>query len=72
MTTMETPAEACMINIGPRERRRRMRFGIVGFAVGVGLAIALVAVGAHRLSRLSVLVPCWIGALGYLQAREKT
>ena len=59
-------------NIGPRGRASRMRFGIVGLGVAVALAIVLLALGAPRGWRAVVFVPLWIGALGVLQARDKT
>lgn len=49
-----------------------MRFGAVLLAIGAGLAVLLVAIDAHRLWRLVLYLPFWAGALGVLQAREKT
>lgn len=70
-----TPAsetEACIAKIGSRERRRRMRFGVVLLSAGVGLAALLVGLQADRLWRLLLFLPFWAGAVGVLQAREKT
>lgn len=67
----EAPA-VCIANIGPRERRRRLGFGLVLLVAGVCVAAVLVGVGAHRLWRLAVFLPFWAGALGVFQAREKT
>ena len=72
MTAAKAPAPACLANIGPRERRRRMRFGAALLVVGAGLAALVVGIGAHRLWRLLLFLPFWAGAVGVLQAREKT
>lgn len=49
-----------------------MRFGVVLLVTGAGLAALLVGIDAHRLWRLLLLLPFWAGAVGVLQAREKT
>lgn len=64
--------DVCIPNIGPQERRKRLRFGVIAVAVGVALAIVLTLTGVNRLFRLGLFLPFWVGALGYLQAREKT
>jgi hypothetical protein len=64
--------ESSVINIGPRESRKRRVMGIAGLAAGALLAFALVALDAPRLSRLFVFFPIWLAALGLFQAREKT
>jgi hypothetical protein len=60
------------INIGPRERRKRMLLGVVALTVGVAVAFVLVVYGAPRWSRAVVFFPIWIAGLGLMQAREKT
>lgn len=65
-------AEACAINIGPRERRKRLVSGIVMLAVSLGLAAFLVATGAPRLWRLALLIPFWAAGIGFFQAFDKT
>lgn len=70
-STSEEPT-ACIANIGPRGRLRRMRLGVAMLALGAGLVAALVASDAHRAWRLLGFVPFWAGALGVMQAREKT
>ena len=49
-----------------------MRFGVVLLVTGAGLAALLVGIDAHRLWRLLLFLPFWAGAVGLLQAREKT
>jgi hypothetical protein len=69
---MEAAGEVCIINIGPRERRRRMRWGIGALALGGVLAAILVSTGIPATWRVTLLLPFWIGALGVFQARGKT
>lgn len=65
-------AEACAVNIGPRERRKRLISGIVLLAVAGGLAAFLLATGASRLARLTLFLPLWISGVGFFQAFDKT
>jgi hypothetical protein len=67
-----TVREACTPNIGPRERRKRVRFGVELTLVSAAAAVALVAAGTPRAWRLLLLLPLWMAALGFYQAREKT
>ncbi len=60
------------MNIGPRERRKRLVVGVAMLAAGAGVALALVFGGATRWWRLSVFFPFWVGALGVFQARAGT
>jgi hypothetical protein len=62
----------CVPNIGPSERRMRIRFGVGFLAASFLLAAILLATSVGRPWRLVVFVPLWIGALGVFQAREKT
>ena len=61
-----------VVNIGPRERRKRRLLGIVALTVGVALAFVLIVYAAPRWSRLVIFFPIWIAGLGLMQAREKT
>lgn len=66
-----TPPATCDIqNIGPRGRRRRAVSGVVWLLAGLALAapISHASLPWH----LVLLVPFTMGALGLLQAREKT
>jgi hypothetical protein len=49
-----------------------MTSGIVLLSIGAVMATALVMADAQRLWRLTLFLPFWAGALGVLQAREKT
>jgi hypothetical protein len=62
----------CIPNIGPGERRKRLRMGVMALGASVLLAAALVVGGADRRWRLVVFLPLWLAALGIFQATEKT
>jgi len=59
-------------NIGPRGQRQRLTFGVVSLGAAVLLGLLLFVVDAARPWRVTLFVPLWIGALGVLQARDKT
>jgi hypothetical protein len=65
-------AQACVANIGPRQRRRRLVFGMVAFAASAVILAALLGTAAPRWPRLLAALPFWAGALGFLQHRERT
>ncbi|MFL5733829.1 MAG: hypothetical protein ACJ78Q_11565 [Chloroflexia bacterium] len=68
----EAMEEVCVANIGPRQRRQRLSFGLVSLAVGVGLAAVLIVLHAPPLLRLGLFVPFVLGTSGFFQAYEKT
>jgi hypothetical protein len=73
MTTAADPgAEVCIINIGPKERRKRMISGVVSIAIGVVAAFALYRFSMNAYWRLLLFLPFASGATGYFQARDKT
>ena len=57
----------CLPNIGPRERRKRLKLGAVALAAAVILAVIL-----PRTWRVVLFFPLWLAALGFFQARDKT
>lgn len=59
-------------NIGPQQRRRRIRNGILAIALSCSLLGLLIVLQIAPWWRLGILPLCWIGLLGLLQAREKT
>lgn len=61
-----------MINLGSRERRRRLVMGVGMLAVGLGLAAALILTDRNPWWRVSLVLPFWASALGLFQAQEST
>jgi hypothetical protein len=62
----------CVANIGPRERRKRMTYGVRWLARGGGVLAALALAGAPRWLRLGSFIPFLLGSFGVFQAREHT
>jgi hypothetical protein len=63
---------ACVANIGPKGRRRRLEVGLVGMAFSL-VATAVVVFGeASPLFAIAVIPLWWVSALGLFQAREQT
>jgi hypothetical protein len=60
------------VNIGPKERRKRLVAGATMCAVGAGIAAALIVFHQDRSWRIFLFIPFWVGALGLFQARERT
>jgi len=69
---MEEAAEVCFVNIGPRQRRRRLVMGVVFLALGTGLAAWLASRGASLPARLGLFLPFFASGVGFFQWREKT
>lgn len=65
-------SSACIANIGPRERRRRVVSGLLMILLTLAAAGWLWAADAPRLLRIVVFIPAWMAALGFFQARAKT
>ncbi len=68
----DSQAGTCVANIGPQERARRMRFGIIGLVVGAALAAGMVALGLDRWWRLGLFFVFAGAATGIFQALDKT
>ena len=69
---LQRPTTVCIPNIGPRERRRRLVFGILALGLSAVLLTMLLVLGADRWLRLGLFGPLWGAALGVIQATEKT
>lgn len=69
---MASSQPVCVINIGPKESRKRLIMGVVVLAVGIGVAIALIFTDPSRWWRIGLFLPFWMGALGLFQAMGKT
>lgn len=61
-----------MMNLGPKETRKRLVMGVVMLAAGVGIAVVLIVSGSNRWWRLAVFFPFWMAGLGLYQAKQKT
>lgn len=59
-------------NITADGQRQRFVKGVIGVAVGVVAAGALIALSVSPGWLALLFVPFWLGALALLQAREKT
>jgi len=66
------PPDLCVPNIGPREQRRRVLFGVAALIISAVLLGALLLLGLGRWWRFVLLVPLWGAAIGVFQAAEKT
>jgi hypothetical protein len=64
--------EACIANIGPRQRQRRLVGGLVALAIAAALCAWLIVSDAPRWWRLLLVLPLFGAASGVLQWREKT
>jgi hypothetical protein len=62
----------CIVNIGPKGRQMRARFGMVSTAVGVLVAGACWWFVPNPFWRGLAFLPFFAGALGFFQAAEKT
>jgi len=68
----EEVGEVCIANISPLERQKRLRFGMIQFAVTLVILGALIAFGVNHFWRLPLLLLFWASAVGYFQAKDKT
>jgi hypothetical protein len=59
-------------NIGPRQRRRRIRTGAILLAIGVLVTGVLLGVHAERALRLVASVPFMAGSVTLFQVRART
>ena len=64
--------DACIPNIGPRERKRRLTGGFIFLAVAVCVAGCLVWFDAPQPWRLLLFLPVWMSAIGFFQVSEQT
>jgi len=64
--------EVCIANIGPKQRRMRLYFGIAVAVAGVAFAAFVVLTGQPVWARLLAFLPFSAAALGFFQYRDKT
>lgn len=62
----------CFTNIGPKEQRKRLVFGLVAFTVGIAIAALLIFTGVAPWWRIILFAPFSVAGIGYFQARDKT
>jgi hypothetical protein len=67
-----TAGKTELVNIGPKETRRRLLLGVVMLAAGVVLAVIFSQTGVRRGWYSGLFLPFWIGTLALSQARKKT
>lgn len=66
------PVDACVPNISPKERKKRMNFGILQLVITFGIFAAMLAFGADKLWRLPLFAMFSAGAVSIFQALDKT
>ncbi|WKZ36568.1 MAG: hypothetical protein QY332_01340 [Anaerolineales bacterium] len=66
------PADVCMPNISPKERRKRMQFGILQTVFGLAIFTAILLLGADKAWRLPLFFMFAAGASSIFQALDKT
>ena len=64
--------ETGLVNIGPRETRKRLLMGVAMLAMGVVLAVIFTHAGVSRGWYAALFLPFWMGTLAFSQARKKT
>lgn len=69
---MSETAEVCLLNIGPKERQKRLRFGAIALAVAVLAMAGLIAGGVSPWWRVALFLPFAAATTGFFQARRKT
>lgn len=64
--------EVCLANISPAERRKRLRFAIMQFAVALIVLAVLLVVSADKFWRLPLFLMFASAGASYFQWRDKT
>jgi hypothetical protein len=64
--------EVCLANISPLERQKRLRFGIVQFALSLIVLVTMLVLGVDKIWRLPLFFLFSTAAVGYFQWRDKT
>ena len=68
----DSTGDACVPNISPAERKKRMDFGILQIVITFGILAALLYFGADKLWRLPLFAMFSSGAVSIFQALDKT
>jgi hypothetical protein len=64
--------EACFVNIGPKERQKRLTVGLISWAAGIALFVVLQAIAVPWWANLATFPFFAGGASGFFQWRDKT
>ncbi len=72
LNTQQSAGDACIANISPAERRKRLITGIVAFVAAAVILAVMVFIGMDRLWRLPLVLLFFVAATGYFQWRDKT
>ncbi len=64
--------EVCIANISPKERQKRMQFGIMQIVFGIVILTVLLLLGADNAWRLPLFFMFAAGASSIFQALDKT
>ncbi|MFN8384240.1 MAG: hypothetical protein U0V02_20050 [Anaerolineales bacterium] len=64
--------EVCIANISPKERRKRLNFGITQFVISLVILAVLMFLGVDKLWRLPLFLLFGAAAAGFFQWRDKT
>ena len=64
--------EMCVINIGTRERAKRVRSGWIMLLIAAVAAAVLLILHVSRWWSGALFLPLLMSGLGFFQAREKT
>ena len=67
-----TVEKAELVNIGPKEARKRLLMGVAMLAIGVVLAVIFTHAAVSRGWYSVLFLPFWMGTLALFQARKKT
>ncbi len=62
----------CIANIGPKQRRQRLIFGVCAFALSLATLALMVVFRLDVWWRLLLFVPFALAAFGYYQSRDHT
>jgi hypothetical protein len=68
----EHDEEACVPNISPRERLKRLIGGVIPFVIALAILIWQISMDVHRLWRLPLFLLFMGAASGFFQWRDKT
>jgi hypothetical protein len=64
--------DVCIANISPKERRKRLNYGIIQFVFGFAVLAVLLVMGADKVWRLPLFIVFASAAVSVFQARDKT